>query len=289
MGPARAARGGPAFRERFAPVALVSAAALLLHVLASNIFFVGYFVDDAWYLLTARALPSLVLGRPVPFDVSLADRFPGLPLLLSPFVRLFAPASPCLRIFPLSAMLAAGLLFGLLERRRLGGWWAPLSAALFLFNATAVRYAGTLMAEPAFLAAALGAAWLLCERPEREGAAAALLALAALLRPQGALLLAAAALSGLDRKSRARTLRTCAAAGAAFAILLAAADWRAGSLTSYFVDAARAQRGVAFLPGWLAGLKAALGETFPGTLFAWPAVRGALARRLVAWGVIAGS
>jgi hypothetical protein len=268
-------------------VALAVGAALILQALASNIFFVGYFIDDANYILLARSWPALILGRAAPYDVSLADRFPAFAILLSPLAALLSPASPGLRVFSLGATALAGYLLAGLETKRLESRWALLSVCAFVFNSTVVRYAGTVMSEPIFMASGLLCAFLLCERPRREGLAVAALALTCVLRPQGVLFLAAATVAGLDREARARTARTAGAAFALYLLALAAIHLNAGRSISYFRDILHDSRAIAFLPSYLSGLKTYLGMAFPGAFFEWPPAGNALLRRAEAWTAIA--
>lgn len=174
------------------PWVVLAAAAVFYAALLPRLD-VGCYNDDAVY---AAAAKSLLRGRyaslQLPAEPALNYFMPGLPLLLAPLVALCAPHWAWLKLVPLVCMLVSLFLLwrlseGLEEGPRLA--WLALCAA----NPTMAGLSGSVMTEPLFLTLALGS-WLglkrLLERetPSRIWSTSALLAWAALVRPEGIVL-----------------------------------------------------------------------------------------------------
>ena len=202
--------------KRFLPAVrwpwVVLAAATVFYAALLPRLDVGCYNDDAVY---AAAAKSLLHGRyaslQVPAEPPLNYFMPGLPLLLAPLVALGAPHWGWLKLAPLLCMLVSLLLLwrlseGLADGPRLA--WLALCAA----NPTMAGLSGSVMTEPLFLALALGS-WLglkrLLERetPSRIWSTSALLAWAALVRPEGIVLALGAAAALLSRKHLRFTAR----------------------------------------------------------------------------------
>lgn len=195
-------------RPRRARVWFLAAAVVLtaLHVACIDEV-AGLFVDDAWYLVLARALASgegfsltnAPVGGVVPFYP------PGFPAVLS-LVFLIAPSFPenvwAMKLVSVAALGASALLLRryFVAERGLAPGLASLLGLLVLAAPTLHLLATqTVMSEPVFLFAQ--AAAILCvERASRRGGAswlllaAALVAAALLVRSMGVALAPAAAL-----------------------------------------------------------------------------------------------
>lgn len=171
-------------RTRVVPVALAACGAALLHVAAALRTPLGAASDDALHLLLARNLLRGGFALPGPGGVPATDPLPGFPLLLSLPAAVLAPRWGLLRAVSLAA--AALLVWGTwrLARRLLGEEAALAAAALVALNHVLVGWAG--VALPDILYAALS---LLVVAEGRSS----FVAVAALLRPHGALLAVATA------------------------------------------------------------------------------------------------
>jgi hypothetical protein len=172
---------------------------------------VGLVVDDAWYVLLAKALATgqgyTLINSPSPGIVPFYS--PGFPALLSIFYRL-SPNFPnnvwLLKSVSIAAMMGVGwLAYGYYKRdRELPVWVSYLLAlAVTLFPAIVFLATSTVMSESVFMLVQLGVI-VLAERGVREGAlanawrwtalAGALAGFAFLTRPAGIGLLVACAL-----------------------------------------------------------------------------------------------
>ncbi|MDE2291072.1 MAG: glycosyltransferase family 39 protein, partial [Elusimicrobia bacterium] len=132
------------------------AAAGVLYVLARRAYWVGFFNDDAFYLIGAR---SLLAGRFAelnhPLAPPLIQYLPGYPLLLAPVLALFRGSWLACRLesalFMLGSAGAAAWALGeeLDEPGRL------LLAALCLLNPLALSLSGAILSDAPFTLAAL--------------------------------------------------------------------------------------------------------------------------------------
>ncbi|MDE2040317.1 MAG: glycosyltransferase family 39 protein [Elusimicrobia bacterium] len=174
--------------------------AAFLYLLCRHAYYVGFFNDDAFYIIGAR---SLLSGRYAELNAPLApplvNYLPGFSLLLSPVAALAGRA-----LWPYQAASAALLLAGLWWFSSLASALCPEDAwaalALAAFTPLAVSMSWTVLSDVPMLAAAMAAlAWARRlwpeERPSRWLGLAALVGFAALLRPTGAALALAFALA----------------------------------------------------------------------------------------------
>ncbi|MCX5796957.1 MAG: glycosyltransferase family 39 protein [Elusimicrobia bacterium] len=152
---------------------------------------VGLYNDDALNILLARSLASGAFA--LPDGAPATEPLPGFALLLALPVRLVDPRWGLLRWLCLAAGWAAVWLTWRLARRVLAEEAALAAALLVALNPVFLRNAGLVRPDVAFLAASL--AVLECLALGRLWPAALLAAGAALLRPHGALLAAAAGLA----------------------------------------------------------------------------------------------
>jgi hypothetical protein len=180
-------------RYATALAAAAAAAAAALHLAAALRAPLGAASDDALHLLLARNLLSGGYAVPDAAGVPVGDPLPGFPLLMALPVGLLSPHWGLLRG---AALLAAAVLVFLAWRlgRRLAGapgaWAAALLAAA---NPALAAWAGVALPDIPFVAASVGGLLLLARDSPRLPELTALAALAALLRPQGALLAVALA------------------------------------------------------------------------------------------------
>ncbi|MDD5655878.1 MAG: hypothetical protein PHF00_01300 [Elusimicrobia bacterium] len=175
---------------------------------------VGLFQDDALHILLARALEHFSFA--LPGRAPAADPLPGMAAILALPVRLAGSHFGWLRWIPLAAGWVAVFLSFRLLRRVLPETLAMLGAVLTAFNPTLLENAGIVRPDLVFLAAALAAFDALA-----SGAlawAALWAALAGMLRPHGALLIAACGAALWLRGGRRRAMVWTAAAGLPLAV-----------------------------------------------------------------------
>lgn len=219
---------------------MLAAAAAVYFGLLSR-FFVGYFPDDATYVLGAR---SLLQGRYaalyLPGTPPLIQYPPGYPFFLAPFVYLLQPHWEWLKLTSVAATLLSGALFW----RLCGPWYSEkergLVLALYALHPVTAVFSGALLSEPCFvlfsLLALLAVGGAAEERSPRQGwTLAALAAWVAVIRPDG-VLFAASLLAGL---AWGRSWRASMKAAGLTALALGGValrnTWLVGSPTGYLV------------------------------------------------------
>ncbi len=192
-----------------------AALSVALHLCVSKGNPPGLIEDDSVNILLARSLAGGAFALPDAGGVPITDPLPGLSLLLLPAAALVRPHWGWLRGMSLLA-LAAALFFSWRLIRKLGGPSGPWLFGLIAVNPVLARHAGLVLADLPFMAVCLGVFDGLAfpakrPSPARLAALAGGAAAASLLRPQGALLIPAAAL-GLSRAIGARNALLWAAA-----------------------------------------------------------------------------
>ncbi len=213
--------------------------AALAYIFLAPRFDIGIFGDDARDILAAQ---SLTTGRYVQLSVpgQPATNFPlpGFPLLLTPFVLLFAPAWAWLQGVPILCTLgAAGLLFRL-ARSRLSPLTSLIVLALFVFNPTTLALSSRVIADSFFLLLVL-AAFLSWERflNGKKGRdfylTAALTGVSAVTRPEGGLLILAIVFVLAFQKEWRRLLLFFLLAVAPLGLVLLRNHLVLGALTGY--------------------------------------------------------
>ncbi len=166
----------------------------LLYALFLGRFYVGYFNDDAVYVLASQSLlqghyshAPLLNNRPMTYFM------PGFPLALVPWTALAAPSWEFLKGLSFIATLISTFLLWklskswLAERERMG------VALLWALNPVVIGFSGTVLAEPFFILLCLAAFYLLQRASETTDRSlwvwvAFLAGWAALTRPHGFLL-----------------------------------------------------------------------------------------------------
>ncbi len=279
--------------KRLRPWALL-ALACALYWLCRRAYYVGFFNDDAFYIMGAR---SLLSGRyaqlSVPGAPPLIQYFPGFSLLLSPVAALSGGA-----LWPYqlaSTLLMAAALAFLYDAW--SGWPASLRAcalAVFALCPLAVSMGATVLSDVPLLALAAFAMarsrrhWA-GERMRDWAPLLGAFALASLVRPTGALLGLSAAAALLWRR------RPRPAAWSAAAAVLPAGAFVGRNLAetgvglTYFSQAARSLRYAAQAPGlapvW-GHLSFYLRFVFVTTLLRWPWPARGLEAAAVGLGVV---
>ena len=218
---------------------------------------VGLFNDDALHILLARSVAHGAFA--LPGGPPRTDPLPGFALLLALPARLAAPHWGRLRWLCLAAGWAAVWLSWRLARRVMSGTAALTAAFLVALNPVLMENAGVVRPDVPFLAVSLAVLELLAGGG--FWVPALLAALASMLRPQGALLLAAVGLALWVRRGRKLALGFLAAACLPLAVWTARNILAAGTATDYAYSwAARAAllRGPAALARHLARVVFAL-------------------------------
>lgn len=222
---------------------LVAAGAALLYALCRHAYYVGFFNDDAFYVIGARALAH---GRyaelSAPGEPPLVNYLPGYPLLLAPVAAVAGGALWPFQAF--SILLTAGALFFVWlyfdeapPPARLAGLAAAAFCPLCVSMGAAVLSDVTLLAVFALAFCAARRVW------QRRGlkewlALAALGGLAALIRPTG-FVLPAALVASLCLERRFKNAALCGALGfSPPALFVLRNRLVAGETITYFREAA---------------------------------------------------
>lgn len=246
---------------------LAAAAGAALHVCAALATPLGAATDDALHLLLARNILAGGFAVPDAAGVPATEPLPGFALLMALPVRLLAPHWALLRGAALLAALALAFLAFRLGRRLAGdaaGWAAAL---LVVANPVLAAWAGVALPDIPFAAASVGAFLLLARDEPPLPGLIALAALAALLRPQGAVLAAALAAGAGFRGGPKRAAAVMAGALAPLSLWLLRGHLLTGSATTYLDDWRRLQAlGDTSLLFRAATLAAGLGRGFFGEL-----------------------
>ncbi|HXT01374.1 MAG TPA: hypothetical protein VN915_11910 [Elusimicrobiota bacterium] len=254
---------------------IAAAAGAALHVCAALGTPVGAASDDALHLLLARNLLSGGFALPDAAGVPATQPLPGFALLMALPVRLLSPHWALLRGAALLATLALAVWSFRLCRRLSGeaaGWAAVLLVAA---NPVLAAWAGVALPDIPFAAASAGAFLLLARDEPPLPGLIAVAALAAVLRPQGAVLAAALAAGVGFRGGPRRAAAVLAGALAPLSLWLLRGHLLTGSATSYLDDWRRLQAlGDTSLPFRAATLAAGLGRGFFGELSPLAALLG---------------
>lgn len=296
-------------RRSAAVLGAAAAGAAALHVCASLGTPLGAATDDALHLLLARNLLAGGFAVPDASGVPVTDQLPGFAALMALPVRLLAPHWGLLRGAAWLAAFALAVLAWRLGRRLAGeaaGWAALLLVAA---NPVLAAWAGVALPDVPFAAASVGAFLLLARDEPPLLALIALAALAALLRPQGAVLAAALAAGLGFRAGPKRAAALLAGALAPLSLWLLRGHFLAGGAgyldnwrrlqalgdTSLLFRAATLAAGLGrgFFgdlppPAALLGLAVAAGAAASGALRLWRS-RGPGARAVVLTAVVYGT
>ena len=228
-------------RRSAAVLWFAAAGAAALHVCAALGAPVGAATDDALHLLLARNVLAGAFAVPDAAGVPATEPLPGFALLMALPVRLLAPHWALLRGAALLAALALAVLAWRLGRRLSGdaaGWAAALLVAA---NPVLAAWAGVALPDIPFAAVSMGAFLLLARDEPPLPGLIALAALAALLRPQGAVLAAALAAGVGFRGGPKRAAAVLAGALAPLSLWLLRGHFLTGSATAYIEDWRRLQ------------------------------------------------
>jgi hypothetical protein len=208
---------------------VLTVAACLLQAWAGLRVPIGYFKDDALNILLARAVAHGAFA--LPGGPPLSDPLPGFAFLLALPAALAAPHWELLRWLCLAAGWAAVWLSWRLARRAFGETAALAAAFLVAINPVLIEHSGVVRPDVLFLAVSLLVIDLLAQ--ERLRSAALMTALAALLRPHGALLALAAGSALWLRAGRRPALKFLGTALLPLAAWSVRNLWLAGTATDY--------------------------------------------------------
>ena len=215
--------------------ATAATAAVSLYVLAARGMAVGAAEDDALQLLLARALRRGAYAFPDGTPAN--DPLPGFAALLALASALVQPHWDLLKLIGLASAAAVIYLTWKLARRFLEGNWALAAAGLTALSPLMLIHAGLILPDLPYLALSL----LLFDRLADAGFAAspamiAAAAAACLLRPQGAVLVAALALALAAAKGARRAARFAVPALAPLALWTLRNRLLTGSGSGYLLN-----------------------------------------------------
>lgn len=158
-------------------------------------YYVGYFNDDAIYILTAK---SLLHGHfstlHLPSEPPMIHYPPGFSLLLAPFVAVLGPHWSWLKGVPVLMTLGSGFFLWCLLGAPPAARTRALLVTLFLFHPLAASYSGAVMSDSCFLFFVLAALVRLKQTlhgtsDHADWGLSLLCAWTALIRPDGCVLL----------------------------------------------------------------------------------------------------
>jgi len=235
--------------------ALILLSAAVLFWLCRRAYFVGFFNDDAYYLIGAK---SLLSGRYAeihsPGAPPIVTFFPGWPLLLAPVLALTGGSVAAAQFWALALLIAGLAFFASALERESGAETSDLALACAAASPLLTSTAATLLADGPMLFCA-GAALAALPRLWRSRESSvwlffgAALGLASLVRPTGPTLpLAFAAVLLLDGRRREAAVLLGSAA-AVFAAWLVRGFVVSGAGWSHWREATSAARaaGIPFL------------------------------------------
>ena len=230
--------------QRFSAAQVLAVLALPLAALAAAFgprFYVGYFSDDANYVLAAQ---SLLQGRyvflSIPGQPALSHFLPGYPLFLAPFVKLFAPHWDLLKLSTVLLNALSAWLIWKLFARWLDERPRALLVALFALNPLTLLSSSFIMSDPCFLFCVLASFYALTLALRREsfwtdGSAALLSAATALIRPIGLLMIFSVLLAFLWRRRWKSLVRSAVLAFFAVGVVALRNVHSTGTPTDYLM------------------------------------------------------
>jgi len=273
------------------------AGAAILYLLSLRAYYVGFFNDDAFYVIGAR---SLAQGRyaelNAPGEPPLVNYLPGYPLLLAPLAWLFPGSLLPFQLLSLALILASLWLFWKCFEEELSPTELAGASLVWALSPLTVSLSGTVLSELPLLFASL-LFFVLLRRAWRSDARlpwiwiCALAGFACLLRPSGLALPAGLALAlALEKRRRLAAL----VAGSSLLFLgpfLVRNYLATGQGLMYAVELIAPFRG----PSTLAALAASLQDNlayylrflFVTSLFRWPLAAPWLEAATVGAGLVA--
>lgn len=228
--------------------ALILLAAAALFWLCRRAYFVGYFNDDAYYLIGAK---SLLSGRyaeiSAPGAPPLVNYLPGWPLLLAPVLALTGASLPAAQAFAVLLLVCGLFFFARVFERESGVEAADLALACSAVSPLLSSTAATLLSDGPMLFCAGAALAVLPRLWLRRDARAWIgfglaLGLAALVRPTGLALAAAVAAALLAEKRVAPAFGVFAAAALVLGAWLGRNALLSGAGWNYWSEASASAR-----------------------------------------------
>lgn len=234
-------------------VVLLALSAVLFW-LCRRAYYVGFFNDDAFYLIGAK---SLLSGRYAelqsPGAPPMTNYLPGWPILLAPVVALSRASLAVLQAYAVCLHVAALGLLALVIEREDGAEVADLLLAAFALSPLIASTGATLLADgPMLFCAAAVLAVLPRQWPRRDLRAwfvfGLALGLAALVRPTGLALAAAVGLLLLRERRGREAALAFGTAAAMLGLWIARAAVLSGTGWNYWMEASSSTRaaGIAF-------------------------------------------
>ncbi len=130
--------------------------AFVLYAFQLTYRYVGYFGDDAAYILGAQSLlQGDYISLAHPSQIPLTQFPPGYSLFLIPFVKLFAPHWAWIKLTSIVLMLLNTTLLWNLLKGMTTPWMRVCLCGLFAFNPTTQRLSAVVLSEPLFLCLSL--------------------------------------------------------------------------------------------------------------------------------------
>lgn len=133
----------------------------LFYIALLGRFYVGYFNDDAVYILASQALLKGHYSLGPSSQTPLTYFMPGLPLALLPWTALAAPHWDFLKLFSLICTLLTTVLLWELTRLWLHERERFIVALLWALHPVVIGFSGTVLAEPFFILLCLASFYLL--------------------------------------------------------------------------------------------------------------------------------
>lgn len=271
-----------------------------LYLLCLRAYYVGFFNDDAFYLIGAR---SLLQGRYAELNapgLPPLSYHPGYPILLAPLAWITDGSLLAAQLLSVALTLACVRLLGLCFAAEASTAVVSAAAAAAALNPLMVSMSGTVLSDIPLLAVTL--LLLLAARRHWEDASAwlwarlgALAGYACLVRTSGSALLAALVLCLLSERRWRAALSAGLSGGCVFGAYLLRNHFATGRSEGHWLEILDAWKD---LRAW-DNASFYLHELFGRALFRWPAVPGrgllealtlalcvtALAAGLKAWGL----
>lgn len=214
----------PCGRLQLREVALLALSTVLAQAFLRQDYFVGWFNDDACYLLRAYQFANSGLCYVCNLPIQGIDGFAiGWPFVLTPFVFLFGKNIALYRLVTLTLLVLSVLAVSDISCRRHGKRAGLLLGLVLAFSWNALYLGTSLMSEPCYLFVATSILWVdETQPPGRRSILCGLLAgFAALVRTEGLIFIVAISLLGLLRGR----WKDSAISGMAFLLIFAGAQW----------------------------------------------------------------
>jgi|GEM_PF-6065658 len=261
-------------------------APLILYGITFRKYYTGFFIDDAMYLCMAQSIINghySAIFSPI-FEPILTP-FPGYPILLSIFVKVFHFWDVPPKILSVLFTMGTGIFVFFASKSFFHEKsFSCLTFLLFSFNSMVVRFSGTILSEPAFMFLSFASVFFISQSGKKEmGVGGLLMGTSILMRPQGFFLLGAMILVFLRRKEQKKIGWLTAMSLPFLSILFIQHDMGGAAGNSYFSIFSGSMVSQLDPYRFWINLKGALGLTFLTGFLNWPSPSHFLARKILAW------